>query len=350
MEGRTTASSAPEAVREQAIAWLARLRSEPTDIDRADFENWYVADPRHAETYEDVLNTWDETALAGRTPAARERHAGRRHSGVKVAGVAAAVLLLLVAGSFALTRYAWRGPVPETLLASRIGQIRTIVLDDGSRVTLDTDSVVHVAFDEDQRRLMLERGRARFEVAHDARRPFVVTAGTSEVVAHGTVFDIDLRQPRALAQQRAEIIIVSRPDHRAAEERRFRRRGDVEPGQIDAQARGAAAAPHRYPIRPAAVDQQHAAGTEHIRAAVNLVNLFAFEHELDRGRFAARHAHQGDGLADQAPFVMRGGIAGLHRLVDTFGHHEFGVIIKRLQHAGGGRQDILRVHVLLNAL
>jgi len=198
MEGRTTPSSAPEAVREQAIAWLARLRSAPTDTDRTDFENWYVADPRHAETYDAVLNTWDETALAARTPAARHRHAGRRPSRGKVASVAAAVLLLFVAGSFALTHHAWRGPAPETLLASRVGQIRTIVLDDGSRVTLDTDSVVHVNFDDDQRRLQLERGRARFEVAHDVRRRFVVTAGASEVVAHGTVFDVDLRQPRAL--------------------------------------------------------------------------------------------------------------------------------------------------------
>jgi transmembrane sensor len=198
MEDRAAASSAPEAAREQAIAWLARLRSGATDEDRADFESWYIADPQHAEAYEAVLKTWDETALASRTPAAMNRHAGRRHSLVKAAGVAAAVLLLLVAGSLALTRNVWRGPAPETLLASRIGQIRTIVLDDGSRVTLDTDSVVQVNFDNDQRRLRLERGRARFEVAHDAQRPFIVTAGMSEVVAQGTVFDIDLRQPQAL--------------------------------------------------------------------------------------------------------------------------------------------------------
>lgn len=198
MEGQTTASRAADTVREQAIAWLARLRSGLTEGDRVDFENWYIADPRHAEAYDAILKTWDETALAVQTPAARHRHTGGRHSWAKVAGVAAAVLLLFVAGSLALTRYSWHGPAPETLLASRIGQIRTIVLDDGSRVTLDTDSVVHVDFDRDQRRLGMERGRARFEVAHDARRPFVVTAGTSEVVAHGTVFDIDLRQPRAL--------------------------------------------------------------------------------------------------------------------------------------------------------
>jgi transmembrane sensor len=198
MPGRASRSSAPDAVREQAVAWLARLRSGPSERDRAGFEDWYAADPQHAETYDAVLGTWDETALAAQTPTARHRHAERRHSWAKVASVAAAVLLLLVAGGLSLTRDAWRGPAPVTLLASRVGQIRTIALEDGSRVTLDTDSLVRVQFDDDQRRLELERGRARFEVAPDARRPFVVVAGASEVVAHGTVFDVDLRRPGAL--------------------------------------------------------------------------------------------------------------------------------------------------------
>jgi len=219
MEGRATASSAPDAVREQAIAWLARFRSGATDVDHAEFEDWYIADPRHAEAYEAILETWDQTALAAQTPAASHRHTGRRHSLARIAGIAAAVLLLFVAGSYALTRYPWRGPAPETLLASRIGEIRTIVLDDGSRVTLDTDSVVHVNFDDDQRRLQLERGRARFEVAHDARRAFVVTAGASEIVAHGTVFDIDLRQPSALVSLLQGSVEV-RKTARAGEARR----------------------------------------------------------------------------------------------------------------------------------
>jgi transmembrane sensor len=97
------------------------------------------------------------------------------------------------------------------MLASRIGEIRTITLGDGSRVTLDTSSAVEVRFDGGQRRVQLGRGRARFEVAHDARRPFVVAAGPGEVVAHGTVFDVDLRRPETLVVLLQGSVEIRRP-------------------------------------------------------------------------------------------------------------------------------------------
>jgi len=57
---------------------------------------------------------------------------------------------------------------------------------------LDTDSAATVAFDEHERKIILTRGQAMFEVATQAQRPFVVYAGDQRVVATGTVFDIRL--------------------------------------------------------------------------------------------------------------------------------------------------------------
>jgi len=189
---------APEAVREQAIAWLSRLRADPSDRDIAGFEDWYASDPRHADTYDALLDSWDDTALVSQTPLAQQPRQTTRRSWTKAAVAAAAVLLLLVTGSLVLTGTMRRDVAPQSQLASRVGEIRTITLEDGSRVTLDTDSAVEVRFDGARRQLRLERGRARFEVAHDTRRSFVVIAGPGEVVAHGTVFDVDLRQSRVL--------------------------------------------------------------------------------------------------------------------------------------------------------
>ncbi|MBM7405221.1 MULTISPECIES: FecR family protein [Sphingomonas] len=202
---------APEAAREQAIAWLARLRAGPSDRDIADFETWYAADPLHADTYDALLGSWDDTALASRTPLAQQPRLAVSPSRWKAAAAVAAVLLLLVAGSLVLTGTVRRDVAPQSMLASRVGEIRTFTLEDGSRVTLDTNSVVRVRFDGEQRRLQLERGRARFEVAHDTRRPFVVAAGSGEVVAHGTVFDVDLRQSKTLVVLLQGSVEVLRP-------------------------------------------------------------------------------------------------------------------------------------------
>lgn len=198
MEQRRADPGAPDPVREQAIAWLARLRADPSDRDIAGFEDWYAADPQHADAYDALLDSWDDTALASRTPLADQPRLAAPRPWARAAVAAAAALLLLVAGNLVLTGTARRDVAPDSMLASRVGEIRTFALEDGSRVTLDTNSVAHVRFDGDLRRLQLERGRARFEVAHDARRPFVVVAGSSEVVAHGTVFDVDLRQSQIL--------------------------------------------------------------------------------------------------------------------------------------------------------
>lgn len=76
-------------------------------------------------------------------------------------------------------------------LNTRVGEIRTFALQDGSSVTLDTDSLLAVAFTSHERGLRLIRGRGRFSVAH-AAQPFVVRAGGGSVTAHGTVFDVGL--------------------------------------------------------------------------------------------------------------------------------------------------------------
>lgn len=196
MDHRGDGSRATDLVREQAIAWLVRLRSGPTDRECAEFLDWYSADARHANTYDALLDSWDETGLAAQNPIGERSPAATLQRRTRVAAAAAAVLVLLVAGTLAMNGFVHRDTTTRAMLASRVGEIRTIALEDGSRVTLDTDSIVSVRYDRGQRRLELQRGRARFAVAHGAERPFIVAAGSSEVVAHGTVFDVDRRPDR----------------------------------------------------------------------------------------------------------------------------------------------------------
>jgi transmembrane sensor len=72
------------------------------------------------------------------------------------------------------------------------GQKSIIDLSDGSRLTLDSDSAVDVAFANGRRDLRLVRGRAFFDVAHDPAHPFAVEAGGRVVTALGTQFDVRL--------------------------------------------------------------------------------------------------------------------------------------------------------------
>jgi transmembrane sensor len=84
-------------------------------------------------------------------------------------------------------------------MATRIGEIRTLRLSDGSTVTLDTDTILRTRFSASGRRLSLLRGRARFDVAHDPTRPFIVAAGGGAVAARGTLFDVALSSDQRVA-------------------------------------------------------------------------------------------------------------------------------------------------------
>ena len=62
-----------EVLRDEAAAWLARLRGASTAQDHAAFEAWYDADPDHAAAYEAVLESWDVSGRAGATPVGQAR-------------------------------------------------------------------------------------------------------------------------------------------------------------------------------------------------------------------------------------------------------------------------------------
>jgi transmembrane sensor len=78
---------------------------------------------------------------------------------------------------------------PRTF-STGIGGFQRIVLKDQSVIELNTDSEVRVATTPDLRKVELVRGEASFEVAHDASRPFIVSAGNTAVRAVGTKFNV----------------------------------------------------------------------------------------------------------------------------------------------------------------
>jgi transmembrane sensor len=189
-----------EEVRQDAIAWLVSLRAADGSADHKAFEDWYAADLRHADIYDDVLANWEAMAVTGETPAAQARQKPARPQLIRLmalSAVAAAVAaaLLLVLGS-PLNMSGLPGSRAPTEHASQVGEIRSIDLPDGSEVTLDTDSRLTILYTANERRLRLDSGRARFRVAHGDPRAFLVEAGPTEVIAHGTIFDVDMAGAR----------------------------------------------------------------------------------------------------------------------------------------------------------
>ena len=75
-----------------------------------------------------------------------------------------------------------------------VGERRIVRLADGSRIHLNTATSIEVTLKGHQRFVHLLQGEALFDIVHDVRRPFLVTAGSARLRVLGTAFDVRIRQ------------------------------------------------------------------------------------------------------------------------------------------------------------
>ena len=171
----------------KASDWFALMRGPEAETHRAAFEDW-LRDPRNAAAYASYEDDWHFTRNLAHedVPRPEEARGAARWAPLRWAAVAAAAIALICAWYLQATPR--RGDLAGTETAAG-----TLLLADGSTVALRNGAQIGTEFTASERRVHLEGGRARFTVAHDANRPFVVLAGNSRTTALGTVFEIDLR-------------------------------------------------------------------------------------------------------------------------------------------------------------
>lgn len=110
---------------------------------------------------------------------------------------------------FAAALLLWVKELPNRYRTG-LGEQRSVVLDDGSIVNLNTSSQIEVDYGEQRRLIRLVSGEALFNVAHDAARPFDVAVGDIIVRAVGTQFNVDLRADRTTVTVVEGTVRVSR--------------------------------------------------------------------------------------------------------------------------------------------
>ena len=195
-------NSAADVTGREASAWFARMRGSDAEMSRLEFERWRASDPRNRAAYARIERRWQLAAGLAGSPLAQEHLAAvSRRSIFAMPGpraASASVIVALLVGGGAVFLWRGEGLRPAAVaqagapFETRIGEIHTIRLADGTTVTLDTDSAIEPEFTGQARVVRLSRGRARFDVAHEAGRPFMVEAGGRTIFDRGTLFDVVL--------------------------------------------------------------------------------------------------------------------------------------------------------------
>lgn len=179
--------------RPDAAAWLAKLdRGGMSAQERRAFAAWLRADPRNKDAIREAAAFWYGLSGAlrqtGSAPERAMRVRARRRLFLRT-GLAAACVFAVAAFTGALLL---NEGVETSRYATDIGETRIVALADGSKIHLNTATVIEEAFAARERAVTLIAGEAIFDVAHDEKRPFKVYAAGGVIRAVGTRFAVRL--------------------------------------------------------------------------------------------------------------------------------------------------------------
>lgn len=217
-------------IHQQAAYYVTRLHSgELTAKEEVGLTAWRRERQEHEQALQTMLHTWD---LAARLYSPVESGNAARQRRWPLLATAASILLVAVLSFLWVTDGNELNPAPSvverpvepgpqipqpaydfrvTELAqpastdiyeyrSGIGEVSHIRLDDGSTLSLNTDTQVQVAYSADQRSVTLMQGEAFFNVAPDPARAFVIDTGEQIIRVLGTQFNVRKRDDEAVVQ------------------------------------------------------------------------------------------------------------------------------------------------------
>jgi len=195
---------------EQWELMLSALQGELSAEEKIVFDQWLAASPANRETYEQLERTWregladylqytgaDESAAwdaLQRRLGARRVEAGLPSPARPMPGIgswlAVAALVVLLAGA---GWYFFNEQSPVVAYKTGVGETRDLSLPDGTKVGLEPATRMEVAagFDKGARTVRLVNGKAVFDVAHIAERPFRVETDGVRVEDIGTKFTME---------------------------------------------------------------------------------------------------------------------------------------------------------------
>lgn len=195
---------------QEACAWLAQLETgELSSADISAFREWVKSNPMHGAEIkrlaelsadmgmllvlddpmlEDATETYDEQVLQHLPEIEDSRQSRRSHPLLWASGIAASLFVVVM---ISVTQF--QSADTNGSLTTPIGGYLEKELEDGTVVTLNTDTGLTVAYDNDHRHIILHKGEAYFHVAHDTDRTLVVRTNTREVEAVGTAFSVRMQ-------------------------------------------------------------------------------------------------------------------------------------------------------------
>ena len=214
---KITALPSSSVLEEEACQWIVKFESddEPSTQDIQQFNAWLSRSPVHRQILLRLAKSWGDMDVMSGLMIPLIHTLKPKHSKLKtftltpvlfIAGVfrvlssathkmlhpLVVLPLLTIVIMFSLSFYGTVSPpdVSKNMYVTSIGEHSSHTLEDGSVLTLNSNSQVEVIYTQSKRVIILSRGEAHFDVISEPNRPFEVYAGNRMVKAVGTAFSV----------------------------------------------------------------------------------------------------------------------------------------------------------------
>ncbi len=233
-------SNKEQSALKSAEEWLIALSdSDKSGFDERAFRDWLSASPQNADKFLQQQAIWlgvsqaaqgiDVDALLTQLPPVKEfpqNDAGasvneeqrdeprepRISARTWLSAAASVVIMVAVA---VLYRFDSQPAAQEYLTA--LGEMRQIVLEDGSQMHLNTRSNVEVKYEKHYRLAQIFQGEVFFDIAPDSGRPFFIDSQGTLVRVLGTKFNVRLYPDKTVVSVQEGSVAVSRAAFTGAE-------------------------------------------------------------------------------------------------------------------------------------
>ena len=180
-------------IKEQASYWvLVRHSGSWSDAEEAELQAWMRQGVAYLIEYEYALKLWKklDQFQTSSFPARQTAHLLRAKNNeqrkqvrkIQKNAVTGLLILCLAVG------------IKEIRLTDTfhtgVGERKTIILEDGSKLTLNTNTNITVRINDNSRQINLKQGEVYIIAAHEKDRPFDVIAGNGRIRDIGTRFNV----------------------------------------------------------------------------------------------------------------------------------------------------------------
>jgi transmembrane sensor len=194
---------------DSASDWIVKLDRGLTADEEIALQEWLQADTQNHDVLMEMTRLWDKmdamTRLTGLFPTpAKPKLSKPRHLWQTYSAIAASFVLATMLGVWALLGDSlFSDRLGDNVYQTAIGEQSNIMLPDGTKIVLNTNSKLEVSYSNNARILQLHQGELNVSVAKDPSRPLSVIAAGQIIQAIGTEFNIEITD-----QQKIELVVT----------------------------------------------------------------------------------------------------------------------------------------------